>query len=70
MNEPLPLDPDDFCSDCALDAELILAEIEERQRKDEYHRLEFLTSSSGFITPQGREEAKRVWTGNHWETTE
>lgn len=30
MNEPLPSDPDDFCFDCALDAEEILAALTER----------------------------------------
>jgi hypothetical protein len=30
MNEPLPSDPDDFCFDCALDAEEILAALSER----------------------------------------
>lgn len=41
MNEPLPTDPDDFCSDCALETEAIVAELEERKRRADYHRMEF-----------------------------
>lgn len=41
MNEPLPNDPDDFCSDCALEAELLITELEERRRREDYFRMEF-----------------------------
>jgi len=41
MNAPLPEDPDDFCKDCALEAEIILHEVEERKRRDRYYKMEF-----------------------------